>query len=157
MKTIIKMVSTGLYTGYSPICPGTIASILGLLIYLQLKEFPVIYISVVALLFITGFFVSSRAEDIFKEKDSRRIVIDEIASMCLVCLFVKPSPAVLGIAFVVFRAFDIIKPPPARRIERCNGAKGVMLDDVIAAFYTIAVLFILYYFTEAGILPRVYR
>jgi len=156
MKTIIKMVSSGFYIGYSPIGSGTVASILGLLIYLGLYRFPAIYIIVVILLFVLGFIVCGRAEEIFGEKDSKRIVIDEIASICLVYLFIKPTWFMLILGFLLFRIFDIIKPPPARRIEALSGSRGVMLDDVVAACYTIIIFFLLYVAKEAGILPEGY-
>ncbi|NQT96005.1 MAG: phosphatidylglycerophosphatase A, partial [Candidatus Omnitrophica bacterium] len=157
MKAIIKMVSSGLYAGYSPIAPGTLGSLWGVLIYLHLRDHPALFILVTVLLFILGFILCGRAEDAYGRKDSQKIVIDEIASMCLVYLFIKPTWLMLGIGFALFRLFDIIKPPPARRIEALEGSKGVMLDDLVAACYTIAVLFIVYILIERGILPGLYR
>lgn len=157
MKTVIKMISSGLYAGYSPIIPGTLGSVWGALIYLQLKEFPAVYILATLLLFVTGFFICGRAEEIFNKKDSTKIVIDEIASMCLVYLFIKPTILMLILGFVLFRIFDIIKPPPAKWLQGLEGGKAVMLDDIVAAGYTIIVLFIVYFIKEAGILPGLYR
>lgn len=152
MKTVIKMVSSGLYVGYSPITPGTLGSIWGLLIYLQLYQYPSLYIFTVLLLFILGFLISERAEEIFGKKDSRKIVIDEIASMCLAYLFIKPDRFMITAGFILFRLFDVIKPPPARRMQILSGSAGVMMDDVVAAIYTIATLFILYLIRQKGIL-----
>lgn len=146
MKTVIKMISSGLYLGYSPIAPGTAGSILGVLIYLQLREFPTIYILVVMLLFAVGFLLCGRAERIFGKKDSPRIVIDEIASMSLIYLFIKPTWLMVIAGFLFFRIFDIIKPPPARKVEALAGSAGVMLDDLIAAVYTIIALAIIGFF-----------
>lgn len=140
------MISSGLYLGYSPIAPGTVGSILGVLTYLQLREFPIIFVLVVALLFVVGFLVCGKAEQIFGKKDSPRIVIDEIASMSLVYLFIKPTWFMIVSGFLLFRIFDIIKPPPARRIEALAGSAGVMLDDLVAACYTIIALAIAGFF-----------
>jgi len=134
--------ASGLYTGYSPVASGTIGSVLGVLIFLQLHNFPLLYICVCLVLILLGFLISGRAEAIYKQKDSRRIVIDEIASMCLVYLFIKPTRFMLISGFILFRIFDIIKPPPAKKLQALHGSIGVMLDDVVAAFYTIIVLFI---------------
>jgi len=138
------MVASGLYVGYSPVAPGTLGSLLGVGIYLQLRHYPLILIAATACLFILGFLVCSKAEEIYQKKDSQRIVIDEIASMCLVLLFIKPTWSVIAIAFVLFRLFDIFKLPPAKRIEGLPGSRGIMLDDMIAAIYAIAVLLIGY-------------
>jgi len=143
VKTIIKIISSGLYVGYSPIAPGTAGSLLGVLIYLQLLSRPLVLIAVTALLFVLGFLVCTKAEDIFGKKDSPKIVIDEIASMCLVYLFIKPTWIMVILGFVLFRIFDIIKPPPAKRFEDLKGSAGVMLDDLVAAIYSIAILLII--------------
>ena len=151
MKTIIKLISTGFYLGYSPIASGTVGSLLGVLIYLVFREFIYVYIAVTVLLFILGFLVSQKAEEIFDEKDSGKIVIDEIASMCLVYIFIKPTWFMLGFGFLLFRVFDVMKPYPAKRLEKLSGSKGIMLDDVVAACYAILGVVILNLFLEAGV------
>jgi len=153
MKTIIKLISSGLYLGYSPIAPGTLGSLLGVLIYLLLRESPYLYITATVLLFILGFLVSGKAEEIFDEKDSDKIVIDEIASMCLVYIFIKPTWLMMGFGFLLFRLFDIMKPYPAKKVEKLSGSKGIMLDDVVAACYAILGVVILNLFLEAGVIP----
>jgi phosphatidylglycerophosphatase A len=140
MKTVIKLISSGLYVGYSPLAPGTLGSILGVLIFLQLKDFLLLYILVCALLVILGFLVTGRAERIYNQKDSRKIVIDEIAGMCLVYLAVPPKLWIVTAGFLIYRILDIIKPPPAKRVEKLEGSVGIMLDDIICAVYTNAVL-----------------
>lgn len=143
MRTVIKMVSSGLYVGYAPVAPGTVGSIWGMLIYLQLRDYPSLYILMVVLLFVLGFSICAKAEEIFGKKDSPRIVIDEIASMGLVYLFIRPTWFMIILGFILFRIFDIIKPPPARKMQELPGSKGVMLDDLVAACYTIIMLFVL--------------
>jgi len=139
MKTVIRLISSGLYVGYSPIFPGTIGSIWGVLIYLQLQNLPRVYIVVTALLFVLGFLLSGRAQELFAEKDSPKIVIDEIASISLVYLVLRPGLIMAGCLFVIFRFFDITKPPPIRRTQQLPGSLGIMLDDLLAAIYTIIV------------------
>jgi phosphatidylglycerophosphatase A len=80
--------------------------------------------------------VSSGAESLFQEKDSSRIVIDEMAGF-LVTLFLIPwSATSVVVGFLSFRAFDILKPFPARRLEsRLRGGWGVVLDDLFAGLY----------------------
>ena len=144
MKVITRIIASGLYAGYSPVAPGTVGSLWGVLIYLLLYKYPVIFIFATMLLFVIGFLVCAKAEAIFNEKDSRKIVIDEIASMCLVYLFIKPGWFMVVVGFLIFRFFDVTKPPPIKRVEMFAGSAGIMLDDVIAAVYTIVILFIIY-------------
>ncbi len=150
MKTVIKMISSGLYLGYFPVAPGTVGSILGVLIFLQLQNFPLIYIFVCLLLILLGFLTSGKAEEIYRQKDPRKIVIDEITGMCIVYLGVPVQQAgvqaklwIIISGFLIYRIFDIIKPPPAKRAERLNGATGIMLDDIIAAVYANLILQVL--------------
>jgi phosphatidylglycerophosphatase A len=75
--------------------------------------------------------------------DSGHIVIDEIVAFWLV-LWLMParSPWWMGlVAFVLFRIFDIAKPAPIKRLDaRIKNGFGVMLDDVVAAFYTLLLI-----------------
>ena len=72
--------------------------------------------------------------------DHGGIVIDEIAAFLLVLFFVGAEPIRVGVAFLLFRFFDIVKLPPAREIDRnWHGGLGVMLDDVVAAGYALVV------------------
>jgi len=153
MKLLVKLIASGFGAGYSPIASGTVGSIWGVVIYILLYRYPSAFVLSTVILFVIGFMVSGRAEGLFAEKDSRKIVIDEISSMCLVFMFIKPDWFMLLAGFLLFRFFDIIKPPPARKIEKFSGGKAVMLDDIVAAAYTIAVLFALTRFQSAGIFP----
>ncbi len=156
MRQLVKIIASGFYFGFSPVAPGTAGSLWAVLIYILLKPYPVVFMLVTAVLFLAGFAVSGRAEKIFKEKDSRRIVIDEIASMCLVCLFIKPSWFMLILGFSLFRFFDIIKPPPAGRLAKLPGAPGIMLDDIVACVYTVIVMMFIYALDASGIFPMPY-
>ena len=73
--------------------------------------------------------------------DHGSIVIDEIAAFLIVLFLVGPDLRREALAFVLFRAFDIVKPPPIRALDAAlkNGV-GVMLDDVLAAAYTLIVM-----------------
>ncbi|UCH11833.1 MAG: phosphatidylglycerophosphatase A [Candidatus Omnitrophota bacterium] len=150
MKTVIKMVASGLYLGYSPIASGTIGSLLGVLIFLQLHNFPLLYICVCLVLILLGFLISGKAEEIYKQKDSPKIVIDEIAGMCIVYLGLPAGQAgrqarlwIIVIGFLIYRALDVIKPPPAKRVEKIKGSAGIMLDDIICAIYANIMLQVL--------------
>jgi phosphatidylglycerophosphatase A len=87
-----------------------------------------------------GIWAADRAEPIFGEKDSSKIVVDEIAGFMIANFAAAAGLAPLIAAFILFRFFDIIKPYPARRAERLPGGAGVVLDDVVAGLYSLAVV-----------------
>jgi len=77
--------------------------------------------------------------------DSGHIVIDEIVAFWIVLLLLPGDAAhggwLLVAAFLLFRFFDIVKPPPIRNLDRrLKNGIGVMADDLVAAFYTLLVL-----------------
>jgi len=104
---------------------------------LLIKDLPIpVYILTISAVFVIGVFASSRAETVFKEKDAPFIVIDEFVGYLLSVLFIPKEITYLLSAFILFRFFDILKPPPIRFIERSvKGGLGIMLDDLVAAFY----------------------
>jgi len=134
-------VATGGYSGYAGIVPGTVGSFVGLLVYLPLAARP-IWVSLIgaAALFFIGVFAAMRVEEIWRIKDPKPVVIDEIVGMWIALLLIPQDVVFFGAAFVLFRLFDVIKPFPARQAELLNGGWGVMLDDVIAGIYANAAL-----------------
>lgn len=136
------ILATGFGCGHVPVAPGTVGSLFGVLIYLLLASlFPfTVNILFLGCLFLVGVSVSGVAEKIFRETDSRAIVIDEIHGMVLTLLLL-PRQAYLPAAFVLFRVLDIFKPFPAGIVERkMSGGLAIMLDDVVAAGYAILIL-----------------
>jgi phosphatidylglycerophosphatase A len=70
-------------------------------------------------------------------KDPGAIVVDEVAGMTLSVLALPQTAAVLAVAFLLFRVFDVTKPFPANVAQRLRGGLGVMVDDLIAGLYTL--------------------
>jgi phosphatidylglycerophosphatase A len=89
--------------------------------------------------------VSEKSEAIFREKDSPKIVIDEIAGFLLANFLSPPAFRPIVAAFLLFRFFDIIKVPPASWAERLPGGFGVVLDDLVSAVYTFLILRLLFF------------
>jgi phosphatidylglycerophosphatase A len=136
------ILATGVGCGRVPIAPGTVGSLAGVLIFLLLSSLSTFVVNLffAGCLFVIGIFASEAAEKVFREKDSRMIVIDEIHGM-LLTLLLLPGLAYLPFAFILFRGLDILKPFPAGMVERkMSGGLAIMLDDVIAAGYTILIL-----------------
>ena len=68
-------------------------------------------------------------------KDHNRVVIDEVAGMCIALLWIPVTPLNIAVGLVLFRFFDILKPLFIRKLENLPGGWGVMFDDVLAGVY----------------------
>lgn len=139
-------IALGFGAGLSPVAPGTFGTLVAIPLAFLLRAYAgdMAFITVVAVLFGAGAWAAQVAGRDLGVPDSGAIVIDEIAAFLLVLFFVGPGWIHLLTAFAVFRAFDIIKPPPIRQLDAAmkNGV-GVMLDDLLAAGYTLLVLALL--------------
>ena len=153
MKDFLKrFFVTGSFIGYFPLIPGTAGTILGAFIFLLLNPFLYIYYPFIILIILLGARYSSWAENYFKSKDPKQVVIDEIAGMLITMIgfsmksiqpFTFQNYKILILGFIFFRVFDIIKPYPARRLEKLKGGWGIMLDDIVAGVYANILLHLL--------------
>jgi phosphatidylglycerophosphatase A len=143
LNNLTKIVASFFYLGYIPIIPGTFGSLGGLTLYFLVKDTSIIYTAAILIILALGMAFCGRAEKLYGEKDSRFIVIDEVCGMLISLYLVPYSLWVVIIGFLLFRFFDIIKPPPAKKIENASGSFGVMFDDVFAAVYANIALQIL--------------
>ena len=84
-------------------------------------------------------------------KDSSRVVVDEVAGMCISLLFVPLSLSTIIAGLILFRFFDIAKPLGIRKMEALPGGWGVMADDVLAGIYANLMLQIIIWVTPSGI------
>jgi len=137
LKKLILIIASGFGTGYSPWIPGTVGSLVGLLLFWPLHRlaFWPYLATLVGLIFLSTW-ISTIAETLFGEKDSRRIVIDEIVGMLVTLSFLPFTWKWALAGFLLFRLFDIWKPFPARLCqERLPGGWGVVWDDVVAGIY----------------------
>ena len=132
---------TGFGAGLSPMAPGTVGSIIGVVIFLPLLLAPVL----VQLCFIIaglalGIYYSDRVAKKLNAKDPGIIVWDEFIGMWISMLFL-PGLIWLPLAFVLFRFFDIVKPWPISWADReLKGGFGIMVDDVIAGLMVLLVV-----------------
>ncbi|MCZ6481196.1 MAG: phosphatidylglycerophosphatase A [candidate division NC10 bacterium] len=128
-------IATGVYVGYLPPAPGTLGSLLGLLLLWPLKP-GTVQVLVTLFLIGVGIVVADRAARVIGGQDPPVIVIDEIAGIAVATLLLPPQVQERVVAFVIFRLFDVIKPFPARQAERLPGGFGIVGDDLIAGLYT---------------------
>jgi len=140
-KSVIIFIAEGAYAGKSPVAPGTAGTVVGILLYLLMKNLsPSVYLSLCFLISLIGTWAAGHAEIILGQKDASPIVIDEIAGY-LVAMFLVPTGWIFILAgFFVFRLFDIIKPWPLMQVQDLHGGPGIMLDDIGAGIYTNVVL-----------------
>jgi len=128
-------IATGVYVGYLPPAPGTLGSLLGLLLLWPLKP-GTVQVLVTLFLIGVGIVVADQAARVIGGQDPPAIVIDEIAGIAVATLLLPPQVPERVVAFVIFRVFDVIKPFPARQAERLPGGFGIVGDDLIAGLYT---------------------
>lgn len=131
----------------SPVAPGTVgtaAALVPAVVLVQLPFWPALAVVVAA--FFLGIYLCDVTSRALGVHDHGGIVWDEFVSLWLVLLFLPFHWAWWLAAFVVFRFFDILKPWPIRWLDRrVHGGFGVMIDDVLAAVYALAVLLPLHF------------
>jgi len=134
--------------GYFPIAPGTAGSLVGVAVVVGLGQLPLHRPAAIAVLaassvalFTLGVWAAGEAEKFFGRTDPGQVVVDEVVGQMLTFLLLPHATWkwLVG-GFLLFRAFDIVKPFPARQAERIPRGWGIMLDDVVAGLYSLAVL-----------------
>ena len=103
---------------------------------------PVALLGVLVAVTALGTWAADEAERALGSKDPGAIVIDEVAGMTLSVVAVALTPATLLLGFLLFRLFDVVKPFPANVAQRLRGGFGVMVDDLIAGVYALALLWL---------------
>ena len=131
-----KLVATGLGSGYSPFAPGTAGSLVGVLLFLPLAglAWPT-QLAATAALTLVGVFAAARVARLLGRKDPGLVVVDEVAGQWITFLALPVTPVTALAGFLLFRVMDIVKPWPARDLERLPGGVGIMADDVAAGIY----------------------
>jgi phosphatidylglycerophosphatase A len=79
-------------------------------------------------------------------KDPQFVVIDEVAGQLIALIAVPFAWKTFLAGFILFRVFDIVKPPPVRQLERLPEGTGIVLDDVAAGIYAVVVMQLLLHF-----------
>ena len=153
MKTLTNIFISVFFTGYFKIWPGTFASFISIIILFPIIKFNIFsftnFVCIFILLFILSLYFIKKYSFYNHTHDSGTIVIDEFLGIFLILIFYEyiffyNDLIMLLLIFILFRFFDIVKIFPANIIDRnLNNALGVILDDLVAALYTIISLYIL--------------
>jgi phosphatidylglycerophosphatase A len=136
-------IAFGFGSGLSPVAPGTAGTLLALPLYLALSRWlpDSAMFALILVMFAIGLWACEVTGRHLGVHDHGGMVWDEIVAFMLVLFFTPPLLIWQAFAFLLFRLFDILKPPPIRRVDRgVGGGLGVMLDDILAAFYALLCL-----------------
>lgn len=141
------LLAQGFGSGLSPVMPGTAGTLFGWVSFAALTGAaptwfsPMHWAWIIVAGFAIGIWACGRTGRDMGVSDHGSMVWDEVVAFWLVLLFVMPAGFATQLwAFVVFRFFDMVKPPPIRFFDKhVKGGFGVMWDDIVAAFYTLLV------------------
>ena len=145
-----EIIGTVFYVGRTPFAPGTMGSLVALLVWFILKPFIIdpLFLLITGGLFFIGIAVSTILIEAWNEKDPKEIVIDEWVGMWI-SLYLVPHTILWGfVAFLFFRLFDILKPGPVQMMDDMDDSIGVMMDDVVAGILACLVTQSLLYFNQ---------
>ena len=147
-EKLLVFLATGFGLGLSPVAPGTAGTIPGVLIACVINyNLPQWWLQAViaAALAVIAIPICTAGEKHFAVKDPHPVVADEYLTFPLCMIGLPPEPWVLAVAFVTHRAMDIVKPFPARQLQRLPGGLGIAIDDVFSSLYSLAVNWVVYW------------
>jgi phosphatidylglycerophosphatase A len=137
--------------------PGTWGSAVAVLIWAAIASAlspagqPLVLAAMAAIAIAIGIPAATHVARASGKKDPGFVVIDEVAGQWITLLFAPVTWKTLLAAFILFRGFDIVKPPPVRQLERLPEGSGIVVDDIAAGLYALLVMQLLLHF---GLLSR---
>jgi phosphatidylglycerophosphatase A len=138
VRRAITLLATGAYVGFVPVAPGTFGSLLAIPLLLGLAGLHLSALAEVVVIASAAAAAMPICDQAEREhgKDSGCIVLDEVCGMLVAGALLEPTLVSLGLAFVLFRILDVVKPFPAGAIDRrVAGGIGVVGDDLVAGLY----------------------
>jgi len=146
----VHFLSLGLGSGLSPFAPGTMGTLVAVLLYLPLATLPLWgYVTVLVIGSLVGIVLCDKTSKTLGGHDDPAIVWDEFLGYWLTMLLAPSGWIWIVIGFILFRLFDIWKPWPINLADqKIRGGFGIMLDDLIAGVYAFISLQLIYYFVS---------
>lgn len=143
LQNPIHLLAFGFGSGLSPKAPGTAGTMLAVLMLPLLSQLPVLtYLLVVLVAAILGFYICGKTAKDLGVHDHSGIVWDEIVGLWLAMTAIPLTWQWVLAGFVLFRLFDILKPWPISYLDKhVHGGVGIMMDDIVAGFFTWLILF----------------
>ena len=141
------LLSLGFGSGLAPKMPGTMGTVVGVLLFILLPELNwLFYLGITVLAFIVGVFLCEYTAKALNVHDHPGIVWDEIVGYFITMFMVPKTWLWILAGFILFRLFDILKPWPISIADKkVSGGFGIMLDDVIAAIFALIIIQITLY------------
>jgi len=145
-----SLLAFGFGAGLAPRAPGTAGTLVGVLVYWPASLLPApAYAAVAAAAFAVGIGLCGRTARKLGAEDPPGIVWDEVAGFLVAMIAVPRAWPWVIAGFVLFRLFDVWKPWPVSLADaRVKGGLGIMLDDLVAALYTLACLHLAQYLAQ---------
>ncbi|MFK7890798.1 MAG: phosphatidylglycerophosphatase A [Granulosicoccus sp.] len=142
----------GFGLGLAPKAPGTFGTLLGVPLFLLMPQSILVYVVILVVLFFFGVWCCGQSAKDLGVHDHPGIVWDEVVGYLLAMITLPAEPLWMCAGFVVFRFFDIVKPWPIGWVDKqVHGGMGIMLDDVLAAVYSLIVLQLAYRFVSLSV------
>jgi phosphatidylglycerophosphatase A len=141
-------IATWFGCGYSPVAPGTVGSLAGLVLAMGANAFlaagPVHFVIGGVALIAPAVWAADRLASSISKKDPGLVVVDEVVGQWITLAGATHlNWKSWSLAFLLFRIMDILKPPPARQLEALHGGTGIVADDAMAGVYAALVLYLL--------------
>ena|SRR5436309_6787944 len=150
--TWARLIATFLGAGRIQPAPGTWGSICAILVWAVLgdmtpqKWLPAALGILIVLAIAVGIPAATQICRSLGIKDPQVVVIDEVAGQWITLLFAPVTWKTAAVGFILFRGFDIVKPPPVRQLERLPEGTGIVADDLAAGLYALAILQLILHF-----------
>jgi phosphatidylglycerophosphatase A len=147
-----RLMATFFGIGWLKPGPGTWGSLATVLLwwgvsrFIELRFQPIAAILLALLAIGIGIPAATRVAASYGKKDPQFVVIDEVAGQLIALIAVPVTWKSLLLGFILFRGYDILKPPPVRQLERLPQGTGIVLDDVGAGLYALAVMQVILHF-----------
>jgi phosphatidylglycerophosphatase A len=156
LTTLARLIATWFYCGLAPVAPGTVGSIAAIAIAWALNRYFGVSLLAIAgfgvLLAVPGIWAAGVTAKSSGNKDPQIVVVDEVVGQWITLAggafanaYVDQWPdwKLWLVALVLFRIFDVWKPPPVRQLERLPGGLGIVADDAMAGVYAAVILYAL--------------
>ena len=139
-----ELIATGFYVGRFRYAPGTVGTLLGVpLVYLLVYKWWLTLLFGL-LLYAVAVWSANYMIELTREEDPEEVVIDEIVGYFFSFLLIEPTLKTIAVAFITFRALDILKPYPIKLFEKLPKGHGVVADDVVAGIMNAVILYFLF-------------
>lgn len=142
------LLALGFGSGLARFAPGTFGTLAAIPFFLLMSGLaPLQYLSIVSMVCLAGIYLCGKCADDVGVHDHPAIVWDEFAGFFITMFLVPATWQNILVGFIIFRIFDIFKPWPIGVLDRkMRGGFGIMVDDILAGFYSLAIMHALLHF-----------